>query len=37
HVSEILRKLNVASRTQAVIETSHLNFDTFLGQQPSKS
>jgi DNA-binding NarL/FixJ family response regulator len=37
HVSEILRKLNVASRTQAVIETSHLNFDTFLGQQPLKS
>jgi DNA-binding NarL/FixJ family response regulator len=37
HVSEILRKLNVASRTQAVIETSHLNFDAFLGQQPSKS
>ena len=37
HVSEILRKLNVASRTQAVIETSHLNFDIFLGQQPSKS
>ncbi len=37
HVSEILRKLNVASRTQAVIETSHLNFDTYLGQQPSKS
>jgi DNA-binding NarL/FixJ family response regulator len=37
HVSEILRKLNVASRTRAVIETSHLNFDTLLGQQPSKS
>jgi DNA-binding NarL/FixJ family response regulator len=37
HVSEILRKLNVASRTQAVIETSHLNFGTFLGQQLSKS
>jgi DNA-binding NarL/FixJ family response regulator len=37
HVSEILRKLNVTSRTQAVIETSHLNFDTFLGRQPSKS
>jgi len=29
HVSEILRKLNVASRTQAVIETSHLNFGSF--------
>jgi DNA-binding NarL/FixJ family response regulator len=37
HVSEILRKLNVASRTRAVIETSHLNFDTFLGRQPSRS
>ena len=37
HVSEILRKLNVPSRTRAVIETSHLNFDTCLGPQPSKS
>lgn len=27
HVSEILRKLNVASRTQAVIEASKLDFD----------
>lgn len=29
HVSEILRKLNVASRTQAVIETSKIDFDSF--------
>jgi DNA-binding NarL/FixJ family response regulator len=31
HVSEILRKLNVVSRTQAVIETAQLDFDTILG------
>lgn len=30
HVSEILRKLNVVSRTQAVIETAQLDFDTIL-------
>ncbi|MDE2362624.1 MAG: response regulator transcription factor [Hyphomicrobiales bacterium] len=30
HVSEILRKLNVASRTQAVIEASGLDFDAIL-------
>ena len=30
HVTAILRKLNVASRTQIVIETSHLNFDAIL-------
>ena len=36
HVSEILRKLNVASRTQAVIETSHLNFESYISQQQSK-
>lgn len=29
HVSEILRKLNVFSRTQAVIEASRINFDQF--------
>jgi DNA-binding NarL/FixJ family response regulator len=34
HVSEILRRLNVASRTQAVIETAHLDFGTFLNRQP---
>ena len=31
HVSEILRKLNVASRTQAVIETTGLDFESILG------
>ncbi len=31
HVSEVLRKLNVASRTQAVIESSGLDFDAILG------
>lgn len=33
HVSEILRKLNVASRTQAVIEVSRIDFDQIAGQQ----
>lgn len=31
HVSEILRKLSVMSRTQAVIESSGLDFDAILG------
>lgn len=31
HVSEILRKLKVASRTQAVIEASKIDFDAILG------
>jgi DNA-binding NarL/FixJ family response regulator len=31
HVSEILRKLNVVSRTQAVIETAQLDFDAIVG------
>lgn len=31
HVSEILRKLSVASRTQAVIEVSRIEFDNILG------
>lgn len=31
HVSEILRKLNVVSRTQAVIETAQLDFEAILG------
>lgn len=35
HVSEILRKLNVASRTQAVIETTGLDFDSILGAKRS--
>ncbi len=30
HVTAILRKLNVGSRTQIVIETSHLDFDAIL-------
>ena len=33
HVSEILRKLKVASRTQAVIEASKIDFDTILGER----
>lgn len=32
HVSEILRKLNVSSRTQAVIEAQKIDFDTILDQ-----
>ena len=36
HVSEILRKLNVASRTQAVIETTGLEFDSILGGRKAK-
>jgi DNA-binding NarL/FixJ family response regulator len=31
HISEIMRKLGVASRTQAVIETSALDFEVILG------
>jgi DNA-binding NarL/FixJ family response regulator len=31
HVSEILRKLHVASRTQAVIEVSKFDFDAVMG------
>jgi DNA-binding NarL/FixJ family response regulator len=31
HVSEILRKLNVSSRTQAVIEAQKIDFGTILG------
>ena len=34
HVSEILRKLSVASRTQAVIEVSKIDFDAVLAQEP---
>jgi DNA-binding NarL/FixJ family response regulator len=30
HVSEIMRKLNVVSRTQAVIEVARLDFDAVL-------
>ena len=35
HVSEILRKLNVVSRTQAVIKTSQLDFEAILGDDPT--
>jgi DNA-binding NarL/FixJ family response regulator len=34
HVSEILRKLKVASRTQAVIEAAKIDFDSILSQSP---
>ncbi|WP_040577783.1 response regulator transcription factor [Methylopila sp. M107] len=35
HISEIMRKLGVASRTQVVIETSSLDFDVILsGRRP---
>lgn len=32
HISGILRKLNVLSRTQAVIETSKINFNQILDE-----
>jgi DNA-binding NarL/FixJ family response regulator len=32
HVSEILRKLNVSSRTQAVIEAQKIDFESVLGE-----
>jgi DNA-binding NarL/FixJ family response regulator len=35
HVSEILRKLKVSSRTQAVIEVAKIDFDTILSQSPN--
>jgi DNA-binding NarL/FixJ family response regulator len=35
HVSEILRKLSVASRTQAVIEMSKIDFDAVLTGSPA--
>jgi DNA-binding NarL/FixJ family response regulator len=34
HVSEILRKLKVSSRTQAVIEAAKIDFDVILAQTP---
>jgi DNA-binding NarL/FixJ family response regulator len=37
HVSEILRKLNVSSRTQAVIEAQKIDFDTVLVDPLSQS
>lgn len=36
HVSEILRKLNVASRTQAVIEVARIDFDLIATSVPVK-
>jgi len=36
HVSEVLRKLNVVSRTQAVIETAQLDFEAILGGEGSQ-
>ena len=37
HVSEILRKMNVVSRTQAVIEASKIDFETVMNQAPAGS
>lgn len=37
HVSEILRKLNVVSRTQAVIETAQLDFEAIVGSDEPRS
>lgn len=37
HVSEILRKLKVVSRTQIVIETAKLDFETILGSDVLKT
>jgi DNA-binding NarL/FixJ family response regulator len=37
HVSEILRKLNVFSRTQAVIEASRIDFDQIMGHGTEKA
>lgn len=36
HVSEIMRKLNVVSRTQAVIEVARLDYDSILGGEAAK-
>lgn len=36
HVSEIMRKLNVVSRTQAVIEVARLDYDAILGSVAAK-
>ncbi|MCC7250730.1 response regulator transcription factor [Hyphomicrobium sp.] len=36
HVSEIMRKLNVVSRTQAVIEVARLDFDSVLASEAGK-
>lgn len=36
HVSEILRKLNVSSRTQAVIEAQKIDFESVVGEPDDK-
>ena len=36
HVSEILRKLNVSSRTQAVIEAQKIDFESVVGETDDK-
>jgi DNA-binding NarL/FixJ family response regulator len=36
HVSEILRKLDVASRTQAVIEVAKIDFDAVIQGRPAQ-
>ena len=36
HVSEIMRKLNVVSRTQAVIEVARLDYDAILAKAAAK-
>lgn len=37
HVSEILRKLNVSSRTQAVIEAQKIDFEAVVGESDDRS
>lgn len=37
HVSEILRKLNVSSRTQAVIEAQKIDFESVLGETDDRA
>lgn len=37
HMSEIIRKLDVVSRTQAVIETSRLDFDAIVAESASEA
>lgn len=37
HVSEILRKLNVSSRTQAVIEAQKIDFESVLGEADDRT
>ena len=37
HVSEILRKLKVSSRTQAVIEASKIDFDSIVARRSARA